>query len=287
LQVLSNKISEIKRLFHKELRKNFDNDEIDFFFFYSAEYFLNKTKTDIILNDILLSESEILRFLDLIKRLKSNEPIQYILGEVDFAGVKIFVNEDVLIPRPETEELCEIIKKDLRVDGKSIKILDICSGSGCISLAMKNFDKNFQVDAFDISEKAVEIANKSAKVNNLDINFFVEDVFSFDTDEKYDIIVSNPPYVLQKEKKLMQKNVLDFEPELALFVEDNNPLIFYDKISDIAKKTLKKGGKLYFEINENYSEEVKELLKLKQFDNITIKKDFRNKKRFVRCEKFS
>ncbi|MDR2511691.1 MAG: peptide chain release factor N(5)-glutamine methyltransferase [Bacteroidales bacterium] len=275
MKIKTNQLSEIKSLFISELSSFFSTEEILYYFYYVAMFFLKKEKRDLILAGILLSESEILLFLDSLKRIKSSEPIQYIVGETEFAGLKIFVDKNVLIPRPETEEIVDLIPKD------APSVLDICTGSGCIALALKKKMPYSDVEAMDVSTEALHVAKKNAEYNHLNVNFFCGDIFLFQTKKKYDIIVSNPPYVRESEKALMQKNVLDFEPHIALFVEDENPLKFYKKITKFAENQLNKNGLLFFEINEEFAEEVKVILQLHHFSDVKSYKDFRGKERFV------
>lgn len=250
------------------------------------ERLLGYSYTDLILhrNDILdktLSE----RIVNIVSRLKKHEPIQYIFGETEFCGLKIDVNPDVLIPRPETEELVEWILETLWL--KSPKILDIGTGSGCIALALKNTIKMAKVSGIDISEKAIKTARENAVKNKLDVQFFVADVFDFpaETNERFDVIVSNPPYVLEREKQFMKPNVLRFEPQNALFVSNHDPLIFYRKITHLAKSILNKNGWLFFEINENMAHEMIELLQNEGFSNARIKIDVNAKSRMARAQK--
>ena len=214
------------------------------------------------------------------------------------------VNENVLIPRPETEELVdwiieseklEVRSQKLGVAGENLKVLDIGTGSGCIAISLAKNLQNFQVFAIDISEKAIETAERNADKNNVSIHFIKTDILklnnldelqtsSFPVSTKYDIIVSNPPYVRNLEKAEIKKNVLDNEPHLALFVDDNDALIFYNKIAELALKNLSKKGKLYFEINQYLGKETVELLTKMNFKNIELRKDIYGNDRMIRCE---
>jgi release factor glutamine methyltransferase len=241
---------------------------------------LHLPKTKVIENlDFRISESEMLKFSFAVKDLKKQKPIQYILETCDFLNLSLNVTPDVLIPRPETEELAQ--KISLQNRNFTGKILDICTGSGCIALALKNQFEEAFVQGFDNSEAAIKIAQKNAENNLLNVDFFVADIFSYETDQLFDVIVSNPPYVLHSEKSQMQDNVLNFEPHQALFVDDKNPLIFYQAIIDFAKKHLNPNGKLHFEINEKFGHEISKMLKEKGFSNVIIDRDFRGKERFV------
>jgi release factor glutamine methyltransferase len=219
----------------------------------------------------------------IVFRLKKFEPIQYILGETEFYGLKIKVNPSVLIPRPETEELVQwITQSKLPVNAR---ILDIGTGSGCIALALKSLLKNAEVFGVDVSENALVVARQNAIENSLDVVFFQSDILNWKECEWkiYDVIVSNPPYIRESEKKQMHANVLEYEPSNALFVNDNDPLVFYRAISVFSKKYLAKNGKLFFEINENLGLEMNELLLEYGFRYIEMRKDINDKTRMVSC----
>lgn len=230
-----------------------------------------------------ISATDFERIEAIILRLKNYEPIQYILGETEFYGLKLKVNPSVLIPRPETEELVQWITKS-NLPGNSI-ILDIGTGSGCIALALKSQLKNAEVFGVDVSENALEVARKNALENSLDVDFFQSDILKWNEFEWkiFDVIVSNPPYIRESEKMQMHSNVLNFEPENALFVTDANPLIFYRTIAAFAKKYLTKSGILFFEINETLRLEMNEMLTDVGFCDIEIRKDINGKNRMVSC----
>jgi len=213
----------------------------------------------------------------IVSQLKKNKPIQYILEECVFFDLKFKVNSSVLIPRPETEELVKWILKD---EFKSI--IDIGTGSGCIAISIAK-NKNVNVHAIDISNTSIKLAKKNADFHGVSINFLNIDILTENISNKVDIVVSNPPYVLKKEKKHMNKNVIDYEPEIAIFVDDNNPFIFYKIIAKKAKKILNRNGKIYFEINENYSEEVMKILKDYGYVNIKLKKDINDRDRMIKA----
>lgn len=237
--------------------------------------------------DKKLSREEVLKIDDILTRLNNYEPLQYILGSSEFYDLKLNVQPGVLIPRPETEELVDyIIKRNAAKYG--LKVLDIGTGSGCIALSLKKNLKNSSVWAYDVSKAALKIAKKNAGDNNLEINFLYFDILNYEELAEniiFDIIVSNPPYVRESEKEFMLKNVLDFEPETALFVEDENPLIFYSAIAKYASIHLQTGGELYFEINEHFGQETKNLLESLNFKEIMIKKDLFGKDRIIRALK--
>jgi len=213
----------------------------------------------------------------IVSQLKKNKPIQYILEECVFFDLKFKVNSSVLIPRPETEELVKWILKD---EFKSM--IDIGTGSGCIAISIAK-NKNVNVNAIDISNTSIKLAKKNAEFHGVSINFLNIDILTENISNKVDIVVSNPPYVLKKEKKHMNKNVIDYEPEIAIFVDDNNPFIFYKIIAKKAKKILNRNGKIYFEINENYSEEVMKILKDYGYVNIKLKKDINDRDRMIKA----
>jgi len=278
-------INKIITFFREELHSLYPKTEIDTFIEITLKFYLNFSKTDVFLkSDFIIENSKSDAIITLIKRLKNFEPIQYILCETEFYGLKFKVDKDVLIPRQETEELVDWIIKDNSQKTDS-KILDIGTGSGCIAISIAANIKNSQVDAFDISKNALKIATENAKNNLCKINLVLIDILHFEKNNyvfpKYDIIVSNPPYVRNLEKELMQKNVLDFEPSLALFVENNNALIFYEKIIEFSKKYLKLNGKLYFEINEVFGNQMISLFEKYGYTQIELRKDLNKKDRMI------
>ena len=280
MRIKTNTLKSVRNFFDEELKLLHSSDEIRYYFYWCCEHFLGATKTDVIENpEKRITESLMLKFSHAVKDLKKQKPIQYILERCNFLDLMLCVTPDVLIPRPETEELVQkIIRENQNFAGE---ILDICTGSGCIALALKKQIPDALVHGLDNSEPAIDIAKKNADHNLLPVNFFVADIFNYETEQKFDIIVSNPPYVTHSEKSQMQKNVLDYEPHQALFVDDENPLIFYRAIVDFAKKHLNSNGKLYVEINEKFGHEIAELLKNKGFSHVKVDKDFRGKERFV------
>lgn len=233
------------------------------------------------LDEYQLTPEQDAKIKQIVKRLLNQEPIQHILGVTEFYDLQIQVSKDVLIPRPETEELVEWII--LNNKSKELSILDIGTGSGAIAIALKKHLTQAKVEAWDISAKALEIANLNAKNNNVEVIFKQVDVLSeIQLEEKYDIIVSNPPYVLESEKSQMEKNVLTFEPHLALFVPNDNPLLFYDRIAFIGQKLLKPKGQLYFEINRAFGEQTKTMLEEKyNYNNVELKKDISSNDRMI------
>ena len=230
-----------------------------------------------------LSDAEMQKLTEIVGKLKNSEPIQYILGETDFFGLAFYVNGSVLIPRPETEELVQWVLES--AENKPMKILDIGTGSGCIAVTLAKKLPSAEVHAWDISEDALEVARKNAERNGVKVIFVKRDMLLEPvSDEKFDIIVSNPPYVTEVEKTEMQENVLNFEPHLALFVPDDNALVFYEKIADFALTNLNKGGQLFFEINRAKGADIARLLEEKGFKNIELRKDISGNERMVMAE---
>ena len=269
-----------------ELKGIYPLEEISEFIKIIADNILNWDYTKLVLNrNEILGSEDFRRIKEIVDRLKQHEPIQYIFGETVFAGLQLKVNPSVLIPRPETEELINWIVDEN--DFEQPKILDIGTGSGCIALALKEKIKQAKVKAVDISQKAIEVARQNATQNNLDIEFTKADILDWKENiwEKLDIVISNPPYVRELEKKEMNKNVLDFEPDNALYVSNEDPLLYYRKIAEFSQKYLVKGGLLYFEINENLAAEMKVLVFENGFKEIEIRKDLNNKARMLRCKK--
>ena len=293
MKIASNRIVDIIRYFRDELKDRYEAGELETIIGYCFEEFVNIKRGELGMrkNDTV-SESELLKFSFAVKDLKRMKPIQYVLGKADFYGMTLKVNEDVLIPRPETEELVDLILKEyqlssIKYQDRGIKILDIGTGSGCIAIALKKNIVAANVMSVDVSEGALRVAKENAIANGVEIDFVKDDILKSNLkpeDSNFDIIVSNPPYVCESEKGEMQRNVLDYEPHLALFVEDNNPLLFYTAIADFALKQLAVNGKLYFEINQMYGEETKKMLLEKGFKNVELKKDLNNKNRILRGE---
>lgn len=220
----------------------------------------------------------------ILARLLDGEPIQYITGEARFHGMDMLIKPGVLIPRPETAELVDLII-DQNKSREDLRILDICTGSGCIAIALARNLPFANVSALDFSKDALDVAQDNARMLKVKLNLIHKDIFSWIPNEEYDIIVSNPPYIMDKESVSMERNVLDFEPHEALFVRDDDPLIFYKRIADIAKKYLTPGGKLYFETNPLTVNNLKEILIKDGFEEIEILRDSYGKFRFLYCQK--
>jgi len=274
------KVSNILSYFREELSAVADEREITSWYYISMEYLLVYNRSDCIINsNQILNKSQLSKIKQIVAELKTHKPIQYILGKTEFYGLKINVNEHTLIPRPETEQLVDWILKE-----NFVAALDIGTGSGCIPIALaKHTDA--KVLAIDVSEDALLIAEENAKNNEVEIDFIHQDILQTNSLQKVDLIVSNPPYVLESEKEKMQENVLDYEPELALFVEDKNPLIFYKKIASLAFNFLNENGKLFFEINAKFGKETIEMLVDIGFVNIELKKDMNDKDRMIKAIK--
>jgi release factor glutamine methyltransferase len=271
-----NKLVNIIPKFLSEIN-NFSRREVASFAYLSIEKILGYSKSDCIIHSNQeLTNDNIISFENIISDLKQNIPIQYILGEAHFYDLKFKVNSSTLIPRGETEELVQyILLHDF------ISVLEIGTGSGCIAVSIAK-NSNSKITAIDNSLEALEIAKSNAILNSVKINFVLSDVFNFSDKKKYDLIVSNPPYVLESEKKIMDKNVLDYEPHNALFVSNNDPLVYYKEIAKIATNNLNKNGLLFFEINENYSKQIIELLSNLNFVDIELKKDINGRDRIIK-----
>ena len=275
------KVSDILPYFLKEMNGFYPENEIKSMFYISIEHLLGYNRSD----TIIKSENDLfphfkIEFTEIIERLKKKEPIQYILNETTFYGLTFSIRKGVLIPRKETEELVDWIIKDNENSEK--RYLDIGTGSACIIVSLaKNLKGDFH--AIDISENALREAKQNVKRNNVDVNLKKFDILNSDLDGFWDVIVSNPPYVLESERKYMHQNVLAWEPELALFVKDKSPLLFYERIANQSTKVLNKNGILYFEINEKYGNETVEILTQKGFVNIELKKDINEKDRMVKA----
>tara|TARA_R110001606_G_scaffold40773_4_gene110874 strand:- start:259 stop:1122 length:864 start_codon:yes stop_codon:yes gene_type:complete len=270
-------LKEIKNIYHLELDPLFPKEEVDSFFYLVIDHYLGLERFILAMqpNLVVSKENEDPLFFAL-SQLKQERPIQHILGKAHFCELEFRVDENVLIPRPETEELVywiinEVQKGDPR---EEVKILDIGTGSGCIAISLAKNLPNAKVYALDISKKALQIAGENAIDNGVDIFFLEADILSLEGfKDKFDVIVSNPPYVRELEKLEMKNNVVEHEPGLALFVSDGDPLIFYKKITRFALSHLKKGGVLFFEINQYLGEEMKQLLEAENFSEIELRKD--------------
>lgn len=271
--------------FIEKLLPLYDVLEAESFFYIILEDFYQMKRIDLALNPrFVFSEEEVEKWNSVLGKLEKEIPIQYILGNAHFYGLEFEVNENTLIPRPETEELVEwIIKNNSKIEGfKDLKILDIGTGSGCIAISLAKNLPHAKVFAIDVSEKALKIAKRNALKNETEVTFLLKNILETeDLEQQFDIIVSNPPYVRNLEKEEIKKNVLDYEPHLALFVEDNDALIFYLKIAELAQKNLTENGQLYFEINQYLGKEMMDLLEVKNFKNIELRKDIYENDRMI------
>ena len=296
-------LKQYKSHFFDALKNSQDEQEIESFFFILTEYLHNLKRVDVALNpNFELSEADIGKWNAILALLQQEKPIQHITGEAWFYGLQFEVNENTLIPRPETEELVEWIIESWKLEvgswksenQKRINVLDIGTGTGCIPITLKTNLPQANVSAIDVSEMALEVAKRNAELKKVEVNFIqanileVEDVSKIQTSisqlpTNFDIIVSNPPYVRNLEKQEIKKNVLDYEPHLALFVEDTDALLFYRKIAQLSIKNLSPNGLLFFEINQYLGKETVELLENLGFKNIELKKDMFGNDRMIRC----
>ncbi|MEW5675076.1 peptide chain release factor N(5)-glutamine methyltransferase [Flavobacterium enshiense] len=268
--------------FRDALSMLYDEQEIDSFFYILLEAFHEMKRVDLALNpNFELSGMQLLQWETVLAELKKQKPIQYILGETEFYGLPFYVNENTLIPRPETEELVDwIIMNNLK--NHDLKILDIGTGTGCIAISLAKNLPNAKVYAMDVSEKALEVARKNAKRNGVEVEFLHQSIL--ETDDlivSFDSIVSNPPYVRNLEKEEIKENVLAFEPHLALFVEDHDALLFYRKITELATENLSENGQLYFEINQYLGKEMIQLLQKYNFQDIELRRDIYGNDRMI------
>lgn len=282
-------LKQYKTHFFDALKNIQDEQEIESFFFILTEYLHNLKRIDVALNpNFEISDAAIEKWNAILAQLQQEKPIQYITGEAWFYGLKLEVNENTLIPRPETEELVEwvIESQKSKVQSQKLEILDIGTGTGCIPISLKANLPQANVSAIDVSEKALEVAKRNAQSNKVEVNFIQVNILEvLDLNQNFDIIVSNPPYVRNLEKQEIKKNVLDYEPHLALFVEDTDALLFYRKIAQLALENLSPNGLLFFEINQYLGKETVELLENLGFKNIELKKDIYGNDRMIKCKK--
>ena len=284
------RLKDIQDIYHKELDDLFGNNEVDSFFNLLIEYYLDLKRIHLVLEpEYVITKEEEQPLFEALAHLKLEKPIQYILGETEFYGLPFKVNAHTLIPRPETEELVNWVLDSHKDSTKQsqFKILDIGTGTGCIAISLAKHLVNSKVSALDVSEDALKIAKHNAALNTVDVAFIHDNILSPSHVElysasKYDVIVSNPPYVRNLEKAEIQPNVLDNEPHLALFVDDDNPLQFYKAICEFAQINLKDKGVLYFEINEYLGEEMIQLLNDFDFKTIELKNDMFGKDRMIK-----
>ena len=286
MRISSNKVKDIIEFAYQELESLYEKNEIRSMIYSIIEHFTNYDLMKILTykDELKVSESELLKINFAIKDLKKERPLQQILGYCEFLDVKINLNHQVLIPRVETEEITQRIIHENK-GRRNLKIADLCCGSGCIAIALKKAFPDSNVYAYDISEEAIEQSKENANLNKEKIFFFKENIFeNKEKNQEFDIIVSNPPYVRESEKGLMKNNVLLYEPHLALFVSDEDPLIFYKQILDFCNRNLAKNGKIYMEINENLAKETELLFKNFNYQT-SVFKDLRGKDRLLLAKK--
>lgn len=276
-------LREFRNDFRESLSGIYNSHEVDSFFYLILKNFHQMSRVDLALNpDFDITDIEVGKWKTIIAQLQLQKPIQYILGETEFFGLPFTVTSSVLIPRPETEELVDWILKNNLDTSEKLQILDIGTGSGCIPISLAKNLENAKLSAIDVSTEALKIAAINAHRNSVEINFIEKDILKTnDLDKTYNIIVSNPPYVRELEKQEMQKNVLEYEPHLALFVEDEDALIFYLKITQLASKSLSEGGQLYFEINQYLGNRMLDLLNEYNFRDIELRKDIYGNDRMI------
>ena len=292
-------VKQYRNYFNETLKTIYPITEIDSFFFLLLEEYLGFRRVDIVLkSDFKINQQTLNLLQSATKQLEQEVPLQYIIGKTEFYGLPFVVNKHVLIPRPETEELVAwVVSESSRfktfntstkqtTETKQLKILDIGTGSGCIPVSLKKQFPFAEISAIDISNDALTVAKKNAVLNNVDIHFILQDILkTVALDQHYDIIISNPPYVRELEKKELKNNVLKNEPHVALFVENDNPLMFYDKIAELAKNYLNKNGLLFFEINQYLGTETIDLVNKKGLKNIQLKKDMFGNDRIIVASK--
>jgi release factor glutamine methyltransferase len=290
---MNKKIKDYRTHFIQELSSIYDVGEAESFFYLILEEKQKLKRIDLALNpDLTFSNEEIEYWNSILDQLKKEIPIQYLLGKTSFYGLDFEVNSNVLIPRPETEELVDWIIQSTKLsfdsdpdDSPKLKIVDIGTGSGCIAISLAKNIPNAQVFAIDVSEEALATAQKNAIMNQVNVTFISKNILETeDLQQQFDVIVSNPPYVRELEKQEIKKNVLDHEPHLALFVENNDALIFYRKIAELAQNNLSPNGQLFFEINQYLGKEMIELLEKMGFKNIELRQDIYGNNRMIKAE---
>ena len=272
----------LRKKFNESLFDIYNSEELNIIFYRVMQNLTNKSKLELMTSNYKLGNVKEKIFYEYVNRLSNYEPIQYILGNTIFNNLEFDLDNSVLIPRPETEELVDLIIKH---ECKKEKILDIGSGSGCIAIALAKYILRSNVTALEICPNAVKIINKNASKNNVEIDIICEDLFTFQSKSTFDLIVSNPPYIVYSQKYKISKNVLNFEPHNALFVNDNDPLIFYKTILNFSKNNLNVDGNIFFEINDIFHHEMIQLVSKYQNFSYKLIKDFHGKKRFMILKK--
>lgn len=277
-------LNSYKKWFNEQLQHLYDADEIKSMLTIVAYEVLGLSRVDLVLKDNeSLSEAQIVQLNNVLSQLQQEIPIQYIFEKAYFYGYEFKVSPATLIPRRETEELVEWVLSEMnRQPNKKWRVLDIGTGTGCIPITIKKEFPLAEVFAMDISTEALKIAKENAENLNASVTFIEQNILSTEQLDSYDIIISNPPYVRNLEKAEIKKNVLAYEPHLALFVEDNDPLIFYRKIAQLAQKSLTENGLLFFEINQYLGEEMQQMVS-EYFKTIELRKDLQGNDRMMKC----
>jgi len=282
---------QLEKYFHQRLRANYPDSEIENFFFWTLEEILGVQRIDFVLQkNNAVDYQNIDRIKKVIQRLRNEEPIQYIFGSTEFYGLKFNVSEDTLIPRPETEELVEWIIETVKQDEylsslSELRILDIGTGTGCIAITLTKLIPSANTTAVDISKNALTVAESNSALNEVNVHFVITNVLELSSlENEFDIIVSNPPYVRISEKIEIKNNVLKYEPDTALFVEDDDPLLFYRKIGKLSLESLNPNGYLFFEINQYLGKEMVDLLSDLGYQHIELRKDVFGNDRMTRCQ---
>lgn len=281
--------AELKAHIHNSLQSLYPKSEINSFYFILLEHYGNYTTAEVLANvSTQLTDNITKAIQQAITELQTAKPIQYILGETEFFSNRFFVDENVLIPRPETEELVDWVLQTYPDKTYPLHILDVGTGSGCIAISLAKALPEAQVTAIDVSPKAIAVAQRNAERNGIKVQFLQRDILQTKTlPEKYDIIISNPPYVRELEKNEMHSNVLNYEPHLALFVPDDRPLLFYEQIATLAQQYLKPKGRLFFEINQYLAAEMQVMLAQKNFTEITLRQDLSGNDRMLCARTFT
>lgn len=285
--VIENTVAAVKLYMADRLGDYYTEREIYYFFKSAVCQRLNLSDADFLLaSENRLSESDLLYFRSVVKRLQEREPFQYIIGETWFYDLKFKIDKRALIPRPETEELVNLIINENK-QKSDLSIVDLCSGSGCITISLaKNLNVS-NVVGVELSQEAIDLSKKNALLNHMNVSFLSGNILEAlpleIKENSVDILVSNPPYIPLKDKEMMEKNVLDFEPHMALFVSNENPLLFYKSIADSALRILKKSGILYCEIHEQFGEKTKDLFEAKGFKNVVLIQDLQGKDRMIKA----
>lgn len=282
---------QLQKYFQQQLRANYPDSEIENFFFWTLEEILGIQRIDFVLQkNNAVDYQNIDRIKKVIQRLRNEEPIQYIFGSTEFYGLLFNVSTDTLIPRPETEELVEWIIETVKQDEylsslSELRILDIGTGTGCIAITLTKLIPSANTTAVDISKNALTVAESNSALNEVNVHFVISNVLELSSlENEFDIIVSNPPYVRNSEKIEIKNNVLKYEPDTALFVEDDDPLLFYRKIGKLSLESLNPNGYLFFEINQYLGKEMVDLLSDLGYQHIELRKDVFGNDRMTRCQ---